>query len=161
MKKENFSDFTNGQNRQKYEVYAEKSASLSPLFKGAEDFMRTDAKVENELREIIKIKQIKISKEDLDSLLRVGLGENGAHFIMTLDGVYIDIGDKVLFQPMTKTSMEGRGKNGDVWLSSTEIEGFRKRYPFDQLKRAFDEALLETEHAVIDGMLEDDLKDKK
>lgn len=139
-------NFSNEQNRKKYEVFSRRAAANLPVFKeildGAENFMRADASIEDEFRNIIKRENVPIEKGDFDSLIRVSREKQGVHFIATLEGFYIDNGRAVLFSPLTAASIQGKEDSGmGVWLDPDEADGFRKRFPFDQLIKAYDEAV--------------------
>ncbi|MDP3957728.1 MAG: hypothetical protein Q8Q10_04475 [bacterium] len=157
--------FSNEQNHEKYKIFSKRAGANLPVFKdikdGAENYMRADSLVEDELRKIVKRENIAISKADLDSLIRVSFAENGAHFVATLEGLYIDTGARVFYSPMTVSSLRGKEEVSGEWLTPDLVDGFRKRFPFDQLIKAYDEAFVAVQEKSIEKILDKQFGDKE
>lgn len=163
MSGDSLGNFLNEQNRQKFEIYCRDflASRIGPSYKEyINELIEEAGRFEEELRKIVKSRKIKVAEEDLNSLLHIML-DRGVRIVMTLEGTYLDNKAGVFFLPITKTSMEGKEKGKPVLLSFAEAEGFRKKFPFDELKEAYDEARLEVEHKALDEQLDPKLKKKK
>ena len=127
------------EDRKKYSEFVKKISEKPRRFQEIDDEIKYEtqfqAEIEDKFRETVTNLGIGISKDDLNSILNITMYK-GARCLHTLDGIYVDTGRSVIFRPLTHGKMVDFAQGEEIFLSKEEIDGFRKRYPFDELLKA-------------------------